>query len=161
MIDLYNAGRPCRQSGDLPRAEAAAPLAVEVAPGELLDKITILEIKAQRIGDEAKLRNVRTELETLRAVQDRHLPRMPALDALTADLKQVNEALWQIEDEIREEERKQEFGPRFIELARSVYRQNDRRAALKRQINELLGSRLIEEKSYQSYERQSDPDDFF
>lgn len=129
----------------------AAALAVEVAPGELLDKITILEIKSERIGDEAKLRNVRTELETLRAVQDRHLTRTAALDALYADLKKVNEALWQIEDDIRDEERKEEFGARFIELARSVYRQNDRRAAIKRRINDLLGSRLLEEKSYRGY----------
>jgi tetratricopeptide (TPR) repeat protein len=127
------------------------PLAIEVAPGELLDKITILEIKSQRITDAAKLKNVRLELDTLLAVRDRSLARSAELDALTAELKQVNEALWEIEDHIRLEERKEDFGSRFVELARSVYRQNDRRAAIKRRINDLTGSRLIEEKSYETY----------
>jgi tetratricopeptide (TPR) repeat protein len=129
----------------------ASPVSVEVAPGELLDKITILEIKAERIRDEAKLGNVRRELATLQAARDRSLPASSALALLSAELKQVNEALWDIEDEIRVQERNESFGARFIELARSVYRQNDRRAAVKRRINDLLGSRLIEEKSYESY----------
>lgn len=140
---------------NLPSAQAASPsvrpVTIEVAPGELIDKITILQIKAERIHDDAKLRNVRFELDTLLAARDAALAVSPALEALTAELKTVNEALWQIEDDIRIEERKAEFGHRFIELARSVYRQNDRRAALKRRINELLGSRLIEEKSYEDY----------
>jgi tetratricopeptide (TPR) repeat protein len=123
-------------------------ITVEIAPGELIDKITILEIKAQRIVDEAKLRNVRTELAVLVAARDDALPRTAALDELTSELRQVNEALWEIEDAIRLEEREQSFGDRFIELARSVYRENDRRAALKWRINELVGSRLIEEKNY-------------
>lgn len=129
----------------------ARPVTIEVAPGELIDKITILQIKAERIHDEAKLHNVRFELDTLVAARDTALAASAALEELTAELKTVNEALWEIEDDIRAEERKAEFGERFIELARSVYRQNDRRAALKRRINELLGSRLIEEKSYEDY----------
>jgi hypothetical protein len=124
---------------------------VEVSIGELIDKITILEIKNERITDPAKLRNVRTELEALTATRGREIIASEALDRLTAELKAVNERLWDVEEEIRGCERAQDFGPRFIALARSVYHQNDRRAALKRQINELLGSRLVEEKSYPDY----------
>ena len=124
---------------------------VEIAPGELLDKITILEIKRERLAQPDKRRNVEAELATLEAARARALPASEALGRLTAELKAVNEALWQIEDAIRLCERAGDFGPRFIELARSVYHQNDRRAALKRQINELLGSRLIEEKAYVDY----------
>jgi hypothetical protein len=124
---------------------------IPIAPGELIDKITILEIKTERIRDSAKLANVRTELAELAAVRERCLPSSAELARLTSALKAVNEALWQVEDELRECERARDFGPRFIQLARSVYQQNDRRAALKRQINEQLGSRLIEEKSYAVY----------
>jgi hypothetical protein len=131
----------------------AAAVRVEIAPGELIDKITILRIKTERIADAGKLRNVRVELETLEAARAEALADSPELTRLTADLKAVNEALWEIEDEIRIHERDNDFGPRFIELARSVYHQNDRRAALKRKINELLGSRLIEEKAYVEYAR--------
>ena len=127
------------------------PVSIEIAPGELIDKITILEIKAERITDPAKLANVRLELDTLAAVRDAALPGSSDLDRLTDDLKQVNEALWVIEDDIRNCERIGDFGERFVELARSVYRTNDVRADLKRQINVLLGSRLVEEKSYQPY----------
>ena len=132
-------------------AARAKPILVETAPGELIDKITILEIKMERITDPAKLRNVHVELETLAAARDQALEKSAELTRLTADLKAVNEALWEIEDDIRDYERNRDFGPRFIELARSVYHQNDRRAVLKRQINELLGSKLIEEKSYKEY----------
>jgi tetratricopeptide (TPR) repeat protein len=132
-------------------APPACPVEIEVAPGELIDKITILEIKNERITDQEKLQNVRTELDSLVAARDRTLPRLAALDALAAELKQVNQDLWDIEDEIRIHERQEDFGDRFVALARSVYRQNDRRAVLKRRVNELLGSRLIEEKSYQKY----------
>ena len=106
---------------------------VEVAPGELIDKITILEIKAAQITDAAKLENVRIELETLSAVRDNEIPPSDELTATTSALKVVNEQLWEIEDNIRECERKGDFTETFIELARSVYRSNDRRAALKRQ----------------------------
>ncbi|HET6880903.1 MAG TPA: DUF6165 family protein [Pirellulales bacterium] len=133
----------------------ARPVTIEVSPGELLDKITILEIKSQRMGDEAKLANVRVELAALVAARDRAIDRSAAVGPLAAQLKQVNEALWEIEDEIRVCERAGDFGPRFIELARSVYQQNDRRAELKREINQRLGSRLIEEKSYEDYRRSA------
>ena len=123
---------------------------IEIAPGDLIDRITILEIKAARIADPAKLRNVRAELATLRAARDASLSAAPALSRLTEELKVVNEALWEVEDAIRACEAAGDFGPRFVELARAVYRTNDRRAALKREINLALGSRLIEEKSYGS-----------
>jgi hypothetical protein len=123
-------------------------ISVEIAPGELIDKLTILEIKSQRFTDPAKLRNVGVELAALRQAHQQGVPPSEDLRVLTAELKRVNERLWEVEDEIRLCERNGDFGPRFIELARSVYRNNDRRAALKREINELLGSKLIEEKSY-------------
>jgi hypothetical protein len=128
------------------------PLLIEVAPGELLDKITILQIKGERITDPAKVHNVRVELEAL-AGSRASLGQPPGLEELTAQLKTVNERLWDIEDEIRGCERNGDFGPRFVELARSVYHTNDRRAALKRAVNELLRSRLVEEKSYADYSR--------
>src|SRR5688572_13932999 len=124
---------------------------VEISPGELLDKITILEIKAERIADAQKVKNVRFELEILDKARRKGLPALPELADLTAQLTTANEALWEIEDAIRDCERQGDFGPQFIELARSVYRTNDRRAALKRQINDLLGSNMTEEKSYAKY----------
>ena len=127
------------------------PIQIEIAPGELVDKITILEIKCARIADPGKLSNVRIELESLTAARDRAVPTSPRFESLTAELKRLNEALWEIEDEIRDCERRQEFGPEFVRLARSVYQTNDRRAAVKRQLNELLGSKLLEEKSYAVY----------
>lgn len=124
---------------------------IEIAAGELIDKITILEIKSERIEDTVKRANVMTELATMTASRDAALPASPALSELTSALKAVNETLWQIEDDIRECDRAGEFGERFTSLARAVYRVNDQRAGLKREINILLGSRLIEEKSYQPY----------
>ncbi len=124
---------------------------VPISPGELIDKITILEIKSERIADAAKLQHVRTELAALRTVSDQALEPTERLLRLAAELRAINEALWEIEDAIRLCEREEDFGPGFIALARSVYHQNDKRAALKRQINELLGSELIEEKAYQDY----------
>ena len=144
-----------------PAAGGSGSILVETALGEIADKITILEIKSARIEDPSKLVNVRRELMTLsdafapiREAADRNT--RAELDDLVGKLKSVNEALWQIEDDIRDCEHEQNFGPQFVELARSVYRQNDKRAALKRQINALLGSRLVEEKSYRDYE-QSEP----
>jgi tetratricopeptide (TPR) repeat protein len=125
---------------------------IEVSFGELLDKVTILEIKSERLTDAVKLEHVRVELAALMAARDRALREPEGLAGLTAELKAVNEALWEIEDALRACERGGDFGPRFIELARSVYRTNDRRAALKRRINERLGSELIEEKAYAPYE---------
>ena len=127
------------------------PLLIEVPAGELIDKITILEIKGARIADPEKLRHVRAELTALAAVRDGALPPSAKLAELTAQLKAVNEALWQVEDDLRDCERRQDIGPRFVELARSVYRHNDRRAALKRQLNQLLGAPYSEQKSYASY----------
>ena len=126
-------------------------LEVEVSAGELVDKITILEIKAERIADPDKLANVHRELRSLTATRREALPSSEELDELTAELRRVNERLWEIEDDIRDCERKRDFGERFIELARAVYRTNDRRAAAKRSINELLGSELVEEKDYADY----------
>jgi tetratricopeptide (TPR) repeat protein len=134
------------QRAEAPRA--AGPVLVEVAPGELIDKIAILQIKSERISNEAKRRNVRRELAVLAAARDRALPASEELTRLAGELKAVNEALWEVEDEVRRCEQAADFGPRFVELARSVYRHNDRRAALKRQVNDLLGSSLKEEKSY-------------
>ncbi len=124
---------------------------VEIAPGELIDKITILEIKLQCITDEAKLQNVRTEWAVLKKSRDATLPCSAELEELTAKLKKVNEKLWTIEDDIRNFERRRDFSDEFIQLARAVYLNNDDRARLKRSINELLGSNLIEEKSYAAY----------
>src|SRR5262249_14789281 len=136
--------------GSLGRPPQLLPLRVEISAGELIDKITILQIKSERIRDDAKLGNVRAELAALVAANHCCLGPSTELTALSDELRSVNEALWTIEDELRLSERDQDFGARFVELARSVYRHNDRRAALKRQINELLGSRLIEEKSHAS-----------
>ena len=128
-----------------------ASISVEVSPGELIDKITILEIKLERIEGKDKLKNVKLEWKTLTRARDEAIEATPELEKLTADLKESNERLWEIEDDIRDCERDKNFGDRFIELARGVYVNNDQRSRLKREINELLGSRLIEEKSYAAY----------
>jgi hypothetical protein len=133
------------------RSGAPLTVTVEIAPGELVDKITILEIKCARIGDPAKLANVEHELSTLAAARDRTLPASEALAGLTRELKAANQALWDIEDQIRDCEARGAFGAGFVTLAREVYRTNDRRAAIKRRINELLGSAILEEKSYAPY----------
>ena len=121
---------------------------VGIGPGELLDKIAILEIKAERIDDPAKLRNIHAELAALSQARDQSIFDQDGIASLTAKLRSVNEALWSIEDEIRACEHAGDLGPRVIELARSVYQENDHRAALKRRINERLGSQIVEEKSY-------------
>jgi len=124
---------------------------VEVAPGELIDKITILEIKKERMADVAKLENVRIEWETLTKARDTHIKQSPEMEKLTASLKAVNEELWIIEDDIRDCERSFDFSEKFVRLARAVYITNDKRAAFKRKINVYLGSRILEEKSYAAY----------
>lgn len=124
---------------------------VEIAPGELIDKITILEIKLENIRDEAKLSNIRREHAILTDVLFREVAATDELARLTAALKGVNAELWRIEDAIRDQERAKTFGAEFVALARSVYRTNDSRAALKREINDLLRSEIIEEKSYAAY----------
>lgn len=123
---------------------------VPIAPGELIDKLTILRLKRERITDEAKRANVRHEEAMLQAVADT-LPASAELTGLQDDLYAINARLWVIEDDIRQCERAGDFGPRFIELARSVYRVNDERAAVKKAINLHLGSAIIEEKSYADY----------
>ena len=123
-----------------------APL-VPVSWGELLDKLVILAIKHERIGDPVKLGNVAREQAALQAIAAPAVAE-PTIAALLADLRRVNEALWEIEDAIREQEAAGAFGATFVTLARSVYRTNDERAAIKRAINAALGSELVEEKSY-------------
>ena len=122
-----------------------------VSFGELIDKITILEIKSRRITDDAKLANVRNELDLLNATWANDVASHTDIADERGRLLAVNELLWDIEDKIRLKERAQEFDQAFIELARAVYFRNDERAAFKREINLKLGSKLIEEKSYQDY----------
>ncbi|HET6546354.1 MAG TPA: DUF6165 family protein [Rhodanobacteraceae bacterium] len=126
-------------------------ISVPVSHGELIDKITILEIKAARIGDASKLANVRNELDLLNRIWAADPAARIGIADERARLKTVNEALWDIEDRIRLKEKAQAFDAGFIELARSVYRINDERAAIKRALNQRLGSTLVEEKSYQEY----------
>lgn len=126
-------------------------ISTPVSFGELIDKITILEIKSERMTDAAKLANVRDELQLLSGLWARDPASRADISVERAELKRINEALWEIEDEIRLKERDQAFDARFIELARAVYHTNDKRAAVKRAINLKLGSRLVEEKSYQDY----------
>lgn len=124
---------------------------IDVAPGEVLDKLTILEIKKANIKDPGKLRNVGHEYDVLSRTLAEQVADTAELQALRARLKEINETLWRIEDDIRDQERAKDFGPRFVELARAVYHTNDERAAIKRQINELLDSDIVEEKSYAAY----------
>ncbi|MGH8191218.1 MAG: DUF6165 family protein [Rhodanobacteraceae bacterium] len=126
-------------------------ISAPVSYGELLDKLTILEIKAERMSDAAKLANVRDELQLLTSLWTADEASATDVGAERAELKHINETLWEIEDEIRVKEREQAFDARFIELARAVYHTNDERATVKRAINLKLGSRLVEEKSYQDY----------
>ncbi len=124
---------------------------VPVSPGELIDKITILEIKSERMTDAKKVANVRTELAMLLSTwQDSHYATID-IGAEWKSLREINGKLWVVEDDIRDKERDREFDARFIELARSVYVINDERAAVKRKINEKLGSSIVEEKSYADY----------
>lgn len=126
---------------------------VPISPGELLDKITILRIKAARISDAAKLANVRLELELLEKTWQESGCAAFDVAADERALQRVNEKLWDIEDRIRDKEAVQTFDREFIELARAVYITNDERAAIKKRINTQLGSRIVEEKSYKPYGR--------
>jgi hypothetical protein len=126
-------------------------ISVPVSPGELIDKITILRIKSQRITDAAKLVNVRGELTALESTWATSRYAHADIEADLAALLAVNEQLWVIEDEIRDKERAQAFDAEFIRLARAVYFKNDERAAIKRRINDRLGSTIVEEKSYREY----------
>jgi hypothetical protein len=133
----------------------------EVQVGELIDKITILQIKMERIKDPAKLVNIKAELDTLLATCNRSVPHFAPsingdpistkLQTLWKELLEVNSELWVIEDDIRDKERAREFDDSFVKLARSVYYTNDERCRIKRELNLLAGSRLIEEKSYTDY----------
>lgn len=124
---------------------------IPVSWGELFDKLTILRIKLARINAESKRANIRAELTALERISGAHQLPAQELQPLINELQQVNERLWDIEDDIRQCEREQDFSDRFVELARSVYRTNDKRAELKRAVNDLLGSELVEEKSYEAY----------
>ncbi len=145
-----DSSNPSRKEREVTMADNPV-IRVPISPGELIDKITILEIKRERLTNTKQLENVKHELELLKATRDTQIASSPKTEELTQQLKDVNEALWDIEDAIRDCERESEFGSRFIELARSVYHQNDRRAALKREVNEHLGSAIVEEKSYTDY----------
>lgn len=122
-----------------------------ISIGELIDKITILQIKQQRINDVAKLKHVDHELQQLATTLAQQHLSSDELDGLMAELKKINEQLWDIEDDIRVCEKHQDFSDTFIQLARRVYFTNDQRAAIKREINELTGSDLCEVKSYEDY----------
>ena len=122
-----------------------------VSYGEILDKITILEIKAVNIKDSEKQNNVKHELQILQKTWNNNVTDTIQIADLKQQLKKVNQDLWDIEDNIRIKESKKQFDDEFIQIARSVYVENDKRAAVKKQVNIVLGSELIEEKSYQDY----------
>ena len=124
---------------------------VPISVGELIDKITILEIKSERIENARQLENIARELAALRAVR---LDDIAELARLAAELKRVNAELWEIEDAIRDCDARGDFGATFIELARAVYRLNDERSRIKKAINIASGSRLVEEKSYKSFQQE-------
>lgn len=124
---------------------------VPISPGELLDKITILEIKSERISDPEKVKNVRLELSLLNETWSSSVRADETVLRIHSELKNINEALWEIEDDIRDKEKVREFDQQFVELARSVYVTNDKRAAAKKELNTYLGSDIVEEKSYQDY----------
>jgi hypothetical protein len=126
-------------------------ISVKISAGELLDKITILVIKLEKMSDPAKLSNVRKEYDMLMDVYRNEIVESHDLMVLRDRLKQFNERIWDTEDEIRDFERRKDFGERFVELARSAYLTNDRRSSTKREINDLLKSTLVEEKSYSAY----------
>jgi hypothetical protein len=124
---------------------------VPISPGELIDKITILEIKSERMSDPRKVANVRHELELLQSVWRSSPYAKVDIGQEWSALKTINGKLWVVEDDLRDLERARRFDERFIELARAVYFTNDERAAVKRQINDKLGSKIVEEKSYADY----------
>jgi len=120
-----------------------------VSIGELIDKITILEIKAERIADPAKLTNVRAELDGLLPLWEDQHQAQPDLGALKDQLKAINERMWDIQDQLRDKEAAQVFDEAFVKLARGVYQTNGERVQVKNEINRLAGSHLVEEKQYQ------------
>lgn len=126
-------------------------ISVKISSGELLDKITILVIKLEKMSDPAKLSNVRKEYDLLMDVYRNEIVESHDLIVLRDRLKQLNQRIWDTEDEIRDFEKRKDFGERFVELARTAYLTNDRRSSTKREINDLLKSTLVEEKSYSAY----------
>ena len=126
-------------------------ISVSVSVGEAMDKLTILHIKSERIDDTQKLKNIHNEIAALTPACSLPEFNTPEVQTLVAELKSVNETLWDIEDDIRDKEFQKAFDDEFISLARSVYATNDKRAELKKQINLATGSALVEEKSYQDY----------
>lgn len=123
-------------------------LNIPVSAGELLDRLSILRLKTERISDPVKLVNVQREHDELDGVSARELTMTDAAQELYSELRDVNAKLWDIEDDIRQCEAKKDFGEEFIRLARAVYITNDRRAELKREISVQLGSLIVDEKSY-------------
>jgi Family of unknown function (DUF6165) len=134
-----------------PGAYPCVEITIPISPGELLDRLVILEIKSERITDIAKRTNVVTEWSALAPLAADILLENRDIIDLKGQLRAVNETLWEIEDTIREHERRGDFGPGFISLARAVYHTNDQRAAVKRAVNDRLGSTIVEEKSYAKY----------
>jgi hypothetical protein len=129
-------------------ADHSRQIRAPIAIGELIDKIAILEIKAERISDQQKLRNVATELTMLRALKTNAGLDTAEMEPFAQELRSINATLWEIEDALRELEAQHNFGPHFVKLARSVYQTNDRRADVKLRINKAFGSEIVEEKSY-------------
>ena len=124
---------------------------IPISWGELLDKITILQIKLENLTSQDALNNVARELKQLQSILFKYCPEAIKPKLLEAELKRINQQLWDIEDKIRDKERNKSFDAEFIQLARSVYITNDERSRIKKRINETLGSDLIEEKSYSEY----------
>jgi len=134
-----------------PKATFVPAPKIQISWGELIDKITILEIKVRRLMEKNAIENVRRELAALNHTANEILTQQPNLLSLKEQLKSINESLWNIEDKIRAKEATQSFDQEFIELARSVYINNDKRGNLKRQINAVLNSEVVEEKQYTTY----------
>lgn len=133
------------------RTPPTRAILIEIGAGELIDRLSILQIKLARLPQGAAQKNVRAELASLTEALEQHCAPSAQLTQLSAELKTVNEHLWDVEDRLRRLEAQQSFGEEFVTLARSVYQQNDKRAALKREINLLTGARRMEEKSYPAY----------
>ena len=126
-------------------------ISVPVSSGELIDKISILKIKKKKIFNKSKLKNINNELSLLNKIYKENFKKIKKILLYEKELIKINNKLWKIEDEIRLLESKKEFNQKFIKLARSVYITNDKRSEIKKKINKLTGSLIIEEKSYQSY----------
>jgi predicted nucleic acid-binding Zn-ribbon protein len=138
---------------DAPEANLVSAPMIQISWGELIDKITILEIKERRLRSKESVANVRNELATLRNIVGDTLTKRQDLAALKEQLKSVNETLWEVEDKIRAKEAAKSFDREFVELARSIYMNNDQRGEFKRQINVLLKSKLGEQKQYTFYSK--------